>query len=150
MLHADVFSVQMQSDSVIVSDDGQGVLGLGSRFKMHRTAVAGSAPGLEAFADVVVGDDGRLFLEVGVSTDVVTMIVRVDDEPHRLVVDAFQRGLNLFGQRGALVVNQQDAVIADGSADVSASAFEHVDIAGDFADLDLDLAEVLVLSSRGP
>src|SRR5208282_573884 len=106
MLHADVFSVEMQSDSVIVSDDGQGVLGLGSRFKMHRTAVAGSAARLEAFADVVVGDDRRLFLEVGVSTDVVTMIVRVDDEPHRLVVDAFQRGLNLFGQRGALVVNQ--------------------------------------------
>ena len=76
-----------------------------------------------------MGDDGRLFLEVGVSTDVVTMIVRVDDEPHGLVGDAFQRGLNPFGQRGALVVNEQDGVITHGGANVSASAFEHVDVA---------------------
>jgi hypothetical protein len=32
----------VQSDSVIISDDGQGVLGLGSRFKMHRATVAPS------------------------------------------------------------------------------------------------------------
>jgi hypothetical protein len=89
-----------------------------------------------------VGDDGRLFLEVGVSTDVVTMIVRVNDEPHGLVGDAFQRGLNLFGQRGALVVDEQDVGIAHGGADVSASGFEHVDVAGDFADLDLDFMSV--------
>ena len=56
---------------------------MGAGLKTHRAAIAPGAASLEAFPDVVVGDDGRLFLEVSVSTDVVAMIVRVDDEPHR-------------------------------------------------------------------
>src|SRR5579863_450551 len=150
MLHADIFSVQVQSDNVIVGNDGQGVVGQGSRFKTHRATVARNAATFEAFADVLVGDDGSLFLEVGVSTDVVAMIVRVDDEPHRPVGDAFQRGLNLFGQWGVLVVDKHDAVIADAGADVSAHAFKHVDVAGDFTDFDFDFTEVLVLCGGKP
>ena len=89
---------------------------------------------------------GRLLLEVRVPAGVVAVIVRVDDEAHRLVGDALQRGLNLVRQRRVLVVDDHDAVLADGRADVAARALQHVDVAGDLGDLDLHFAEVLVLS----
>ncbi len=70
----------------------------------------------------------------------------VDDEAHGLVGDAFQRYLNLFGQGGVLVVDDHDAIIANGCTNVSASTFQHIDVAGHSRDLHLYFADVLVLS----
>src|ERR1700739_1398113 len=73
--------------------------------------------------------------------------MRVDDEAHRLVGDpeAFERGLNFFGQGSELVVDQDDTVFADGGGDVASGAFQHVDIPGYFGGFDLDLGEILAL-----
>ena len=62
---------------------------------------------------------GRLLLEVSVPAGMVAVIVGVDDEAYRLVGDALQRGLDLFRQRGVLVVDDDDAVLADRGADVA-------------------------------
>ena len=107
-----ISSVQVQSNGVIVSDDGPRFLRLGFRFKMQRAAVARGAARLEAFADVIVGDDSSLLLEVGVSTDVVAMIVRVDDEAYRLVGNSLKCCVNLIGERRRLVIDQNNAIVA--------------------------------------
>jgi len=44
-----------------------------------------------------------------------------------------------------LVVNNDDPVLTHGCRDVPAGAFEHINVARDLGDLDLDLAEVLLL-----
>src|SRR5580700_2417167 len=113
---------------------------------MDRAPIASASAALQAFANVVLGNDGRLLLEVGVPTGVVGVIVGVDDETHRLVGDAFQRVLNLVGQRGVLVIDDDDAVVADRRANVSARALQHVNIASHSRDLHLHFAEVLFLS----
>ena len=69
----------------------------------------------------------------------VTVIMRIDDEPYRLVGNAFQRRANLLGQRRELVVHNDDAVIANRDADVATRALQHVHVAGDFMDLDFEL-----------
>src|SRR5581483_10186868 len=55
------------------------------------------------------------------------------------------RFLDLGSERRELVVHQDDAVFPAGDADVSAGAFQHVDGAGNLGDLDLDIAEILLL-----
>jgi len=75
----------------------------------------------------------------------VFVVMRVDDEAHRLVGNAFERLLDSFGQRRVLIVDHHDAVIADRSPDVAARPLEHVDVAGNFRDFDLNFAEVPVL-----
>ena len=144
----DIFAIQVNGDVVIERDDWQGSFGSGLEIHMDRTAVSCAAAGLEALADVVMCDDRRLFLEVFVSAGVIPVIVRVDDEADGLVGDALQRGLNLIGQWSVLIVDDHDTVLADGGADVSASALEHVDVSRDFRDFDLNLAEVFVLRGR--
>ena len=41
----------------------------------------------------------------------VVVIVRVNDEAHRLVGDTFQGGLNFLGERRVLVIDNDDAVV---------------------------------------
>jgi hypothetical protein len=91
-------------------------------------------------------NDRRLLLEVRVSSGVVAVIVRVDDESHRLVGYPLERCLNLVGQRRVLIVDNHDPVVAHRRANVPARALQHVDVPGHFGDLDLNLAEVLFLS----
>jgi hypothetical protein len=79
---------------------------------MHRAAVARGAASLEALADVIVGDDRSLPLEVGISTDVIAMIVRVDDEAYRLVGNPLKCCANLIGERSRLVIDQNNAIVA--------------------------------------
>ena len=92
-----------------------------------------------------------VFGEVRVSTSVIAVIVRVDDEADGLVGDAeiFQRGGDFFGERREFVVDDDDAVFADRRGDVAAGAFEHIDVAGHFRDFDLDFGEIFVLSAGG-
>ena len=94
---ADVFAVQVHGDIVIEGEDGQGLVRLRAWLHMDGAAVAAAAAALQALADVILRDDGRLLLEVCISAGVVGVIVRVDDETHGLVGDAFQCGLNLVG-----------------------------------------------------
>ena len=56
-------------------------------------------------------------------------------------------GLNLR-ERGELIVDNHDAVVADRDADVAARSLKHVDRSRDFLDFDLDLAEILLLCKR--
>ena len=77
----------------------------------------------------------------------VTVIVGVDHKTHGLVrdPDVFERRLNFLGQRRELVVNQHDAVFAHRGGDISARAFQHVDVSGNFGDLNLDFGKILLL-----
>ena len=112
---------------------------------MHRAAITRSAAVFEAFADVFVGDDRGLLLEEGVSAAVIAMIVRVDDESDRLAGNPLKCCLNLLGEGSRLVIDENNAIVAHRCCDISAGSLQHVDVASDFADLDLDFAEVLVL-----
>jgi hypothetical protein len=144
-LGADVFAVEVDGYIVVEGDDGQRALGLRLGFELHRSVVAGGAAFFEALADVVLGNDGRLLLEELVSTGVVLVVVGIDDEADGLVGDALECGLNLVGERGILVVNHDDAIVTYRSPDVAACALQHVYVAGDFNDLDLDFAEIVIL-----
>ena len=73
--------------------------------------------------------------------------VRIDNEAHRLVRNAFERCSNLIRQRSKLIVNDHDAVVSYGSADVAPGPLQHVYVARNLCDLHLYLAEVLILSS---
>jgi hypothetical protein len=76
--------------------------------------------------------------------------MRVDDEAHRLVGNAFESLLNSFCERSVLIVNDHNAIIANRSANVAPGPGEHVNVAGDCRDFDLHLAEVLILSQAQP
>ena len=43
----------------------------------------------------------------------VAVVVSIDDEAHRLVGDALERRLDLGRQRGKLIVDHDDAIVAD-------------------------------------
>ena len=74
----------------------------------------------------------------------ITVIVGIDHEADRLVGDAqvLERGLNFFRQGSELIVDDNDSVFANRGGDVAALAFEHIDVAGNFSDLDLDLGPI--------
>src|SRR5262249_47993044 len=127
------------------SDDGKSSFFRGLHFYFHGTAVAGSAAGGEAFADVVLRDYGRTGCGEGsVSACVVAVIVRVDDEADGFVRDAeiLERGLNFFGKGSKLIVHDDDAIFADGGGDVAALTLEHVNVSGNFGDLNLDFRPI--------
>lgn len=113
---------------------------------MHRPAVARLTALFQPLANIIVSDDGRLLLEEFVPARVVSVVMRVDDEAHRLVGNALERRLNFVSERSVLIVNDHDAVIANGGANVASGAHQHVNIARDFRNFDLHFAEVLLLS----
>jgi len=63
-----------------------------------------------------------------------------------LVPKYSQGRLDFLRQGSILVIHDDDAVFSDGSANVAACAFQHIDVAGHFRDLHLDFAEILVLA----
>lgn len=56
----------------------------------------------------------------------VTVKMRVDQEPHRIVTDAGNFGNDPLGQRRELAIDEKDAVVADEYADVAPCARQHV------------------------
>src|SRR5205807_1621728 len=85
------------------------------------------------FAHVRVRDEGRpRIAKQLVSAGVIAVVVRVDDETHRLCRDPqiFERRLNFLRKRGVLVVHNRDAVFADRRGNISARAFQHVNVSG--------------------
>src|SRR5271166_6305697 len=116
---------------------------------MYRIPVPRSSSTLEPFANVILRNNRRLLLEVCVPTGVVAVIVRIDDEAYGPVSDAFQRGLNSVGQRGVLVVDDHDAVIANRCTDIpGAISLQHVHISANLRDPYLHLAEIFVLGGE--
>src|SRR5207237_4922475 len=97
---------------------------------------------------VVMRDDGRILLEERIPARVILVIVRVDDEPHGFVRDPLQGCSNLLCQGSVLIVYYDDPVLADGSANVAAGALQHINVAGDPCELNLNFAEVLILGGR--
>src|SRR5947209_3983600 len=144
---ANVVAIQVDGDVMVEGENGERLLGGRFAIDVHRPAITGARAALQPFADIVVRDNGRLLLEVLVSPSVIGVVVSVDDKADGLVGNAFQSGLNFLCQRGVLIVDHDNSVIANGGADVAAGAFEHVDVSGDFRDLHLHFAEVLVLGN---
>ena len=102
------------------------------------------------FAHILVGDeDGAGLPHVFVAADVVAVPVRVDHEADRLVADRSDGGQDFLGQRGILIVDEEDTVVSDRDADVAATPDEHVDALGHVYDLDLYVIEVLLGESAG-
>ena len=76
----DVFSIQMDGDVVVEGEDGQRGFGLRFCVKPYRAQIADGAVLFQPFAEVVVGDDGRLFLEEFVRLGVVHVVMGVDEK----------------------------------------------------------------------
>src|SRR5215213_8205139 len=70
--------------------------------------------------------------------------VSIQNEAQLPLAESLERGPDLVSERRELIVHDQYAVSADGDADVSAGAFEHVHVAGNFCRFDLDLRKVLL------
>src|SRR5271165_2549972 len=144
----DVLSVEVHSDVMVEGNDGQCALLGWLCVHGYGTAVAGFSASFQALANVVLSDDRSAFGgERHIPASVIAVIMGIDDEADGLVgdADALQSGGNLVSQRSVLVIHDNDAIIADGRRDVSAGALQHVNVAGDFCDLDLYFVEVLVL-----
>jgi len=136
----------VDGDVVVEGEDRQSVFGGGLVLYGNRTQVSGCTAFFEALADVIVSDDRGLLLKICVAAGVVAVKVRVDDEPHRLIGDALERGLDLLGEWRVLIVDNHDAIFPHRGTDVASGALQHVDTAGNLGHFDLNLAEVLVLS----
>jgi hypothetical protein len=86
-----------------------------------------------------------LLLEKFVSARMVFVVMRVDNEAHRLVGNAFKRLLNSPRQRSVLIIHDHNPVIANRRANVASCPRKHVNISRYFRNFDLHLAEVLIL-----
>src|ERR1035438_9521467 len=145
---ADVFAVQVHRDVVIEGEDRQCTLRLSLLLHVNRSAVARLAPCFQTLADVVVRDDGRLLLKKLVPSGVVSVVMRVDDETHRLVGNAFQGHLNSVGERRVLIIDDNDAVVSNRSPNVASGSDQHVNAARHLRDFNLHFAEVLILKKK--
>ena len=121
-------AVQVQRDAVIERHHGQRLIGIRGRGAVHEIA---ELLGGHALADVVVRDDDAAGLAQGlVAADVVAVIVGVDDESHRAVVDLADRRQQLLGQRLHLIIDDEHAIFTGGHGDVAAPALDHGDGVG--------------------
>ena len=151
MQGANVLTVQVHGDVVVKRDDRQGRLLRGFIFHLHGAAISGHAAGFQALAHIVLCDHrGTRVAEWRIPAGVVAVVVSVNDEAHRLVrnFQILQRGLDFFRQRSELIVHNEDAVLAHGRGDISALAFQHVDVAGNLGRFDLNRGPVWRLLLR--
>jgi hypothetical protein len=95
-------------------------------------------------AGVLMGNnDSACTREQFVPVRVVIVPVSVEDKPDRARIETRHGGLDLIDELGKLVVDEQDAVLADQDADIPPVADEHRDVPGDRDRLDLNLLELL-------
>src|SRR5437588_2606352 len=143
---ANVFAIEMHGHIMIEGEDGQRIFRLRLGFELHRSAIARRTALLEPLADIIVRNDGSLFLEVCIPAGVISVIMGIDDESNRLVSDPFQCSLDFLGEWRVLIVHNDNAVLAYRGADVPrVRALQHVDAASDLGDFDLNLGEILLL-----
>src|SRR5690606_27052150 len=107
-----------------------------------RAASGGFLPG-EATPDVRMREDLRLPAEERVPSRMVSVPVGVQDELDLPLVDVLHGRADLLREGRELVVDEEDAVRADGDADVPAGSLEHVDVSCDVRRADLDVVEIL-------
>src|SRR5215468_540081 len=89
MQGADIFPVEMDGDVMLEGDDGKSSFFRGLDLHFHGTAVAGNASGSEAFADIVLRDEGRARrCERSISARVVAVVMSIDDKTDGLVRNA--------------------------------------------------------------
>ncbi len=93
-------------------------------------------------------DDGDLGAEDEVGSRMVTMVVGVEDELQLAPAYVLQGGAELVGQRGVLVVDDQDAVLAHRDPDVAPSPVQHVDVAAHVLGLNFDVFVLLLGHGR--
>jgi hypothetical protein len=72
----------------------------------------------------------------------VAVEMRVDEIFDRQVRNRRNCRLDLVVQRGVFAVHHDDRVLADRDRDVSALAFEHIDVVAEIGGLDFDLGEI--------
>jgi hypothetical protein len=96
----------------------------------------------------VSNDRAARLREILIPTRVVEMEMRVEHEAHRTIRDLADGGLNLFGERRELVVDQHRSIRTHQQAHVAARSREHVQVIGQLFGFDLDLAVILLLSRR--
>src|SRR5262245_416863 len=95
--------------------------------------------------DVAASDRASCFSQRLVSSGVVGIVSRVDEVTNRTFRERANCGQDLVGQRSVLGINDQDAVISNLDRDVATRANEHVDMALDRQNMNLDGIQVLVL-----
>ena len=131
-------------DAALQPDLGKVRIGVGRQRSRRRgwclcacQSVAGSRR--EPVLDVDLSDDGDAALgKEFVPAGVVAVEMRVDEIFDRFVRDRFDGGLDLVVQRRVLAVHHDDAVFPYRHGDISALAFEHVDVVAEVGGLDLD------------
>ena len=87
-----------------------------------------------------------------IAAGVVAMPVRVQHDLNGFVGNAFQRGFNLVRERQEFIIHHDNAVVANGGADIAARAFNHVNAAGNLLYFHFNFAEILALGEgvHGP
>src|ERR1051326_9097818 len=91
---------------------------------------------------VIMRNDRRFWAKDNIAAGVIAMPMCIQDKLQFLVGNPFERGPDLIGERRKLIVNNQKSVITNRHADISARAFEHVDVAGNFCCLHLNFGKV--------
>lgn len=153
MQRPDVFAVQVQGDVALESDDRQRRLRRRLFVELDRSAVSARPPPFETLPHVVLGNHRRSGVGEGlVAPRMISVIVRIDHESHRLVGDfqLLQRRLDLVRQGRELIVDEHHSIFPHRRGDVPARSLQHVDVAGDLRRLDLDLRKVVLLSVQRP
>ncbi len=90
-----------------------------------------------------MGHDRRFLPENAVAPGVIAVPMGVNEELQLAIADLRRCSANLAGQGCKLIVDHQDAVVANQQADVSRdTAVEHVDIARYVNGLELDAGKV--------
>ena len=130
----DFFPVEMDRERFVEGNHGPGVGGRGLS-----VAACGSKFSRQPLADVRVRDDGRLRPEDDIAARVIAVPVRIEDEFQITSTHAFQGCADFLSQRRKLVIDDQNAVFAEGDSDIPARPVQHVDVALDVRGLDFDV-----------
>ena len=135
---ANLLSVEMNGNGPVIRDDGEAHLRLGLDGPAQYVAGHG-----EAFSDVGVRNNVRIFAEYLIRPRMIAVPMRIDHECERFFcAEAPQRRFYLGGQGGEFIVDHQDAVFARGYADVPPSAGKHVHRPRNVGRFDLGLRDL--------
>ena len=95
-----------------------------------------------------MSDDRCFWSKNFVPAGVISMPVGIENEAQLLITDSFECGPDLIGERRILIVDNQNAVVADRNTDIAARSLEHVNVAGNFGRFDFYLRPVSLCVRR--